>query len=138
MKKIIFILVTLVSFISASAQEEKIIDMNRTFNISGECIMFSKTPVPKREDLCNLTFEFANKVLINENSVTLKLKDADGHAVDFYSWNDGVHIMLLIGKDGNKMYTVSDDTFSHLRIMEIEKGKWGISVSSELIDEWAK
>ena len=100
--------------------------------------MFSKKPVPKREDLCNLTFEFANKVLINENSVTLKLKDADGHAVDSYSWNDGVHIMLLIGMDGNKMYTVNDDIFSHLRIMEIEKGKWGISVSSELIEEWAK
>jgi len=138
MKKLFFILVTLVSVLSVRAQEEKVIDMNRTFNISGECIMFSKTVVPKREDLCNLTFEFANKVLINENSVTLKLKDTEGHAVDFYSWNDGVHILLLIGKDGNKIYTVNDDTFSHLRIMEIEKGKWGISVSSELIDEWAK
>ena len=37
-------------------------------------------------------------------------------------WSEGVNVTMKITKDGTTMYDVSDDLFSHLRIMKMDMG----------------
>lgn len=115
--------------------EPRLISMNRNFNVSGTCILYSKEKLPKETDRCNLTWELRNNVIGGENYVTFSVRDSEGRMQDRASWNGGVNVSLLISDDGSKMYSVSDELFSHLRIMELSGGNYGISICSVLTGE---
>lgn len=82
-----------------------------------------------------MIWELSQKIYDESRLITLTLKDNESNAIDYYSWKDGETLILFVS-EGLKMYIVKDEYFSHLRLIELEKDKWGISLSSELTEEW--
>ncbi len=140
MKRIVSITILLLVTLIVNAQED-LIPMNRNFNLSGKCVLFSKTRLPRAEDKCDLRWELHNNVSLGENYVDFKLLDNDGHVVEYASWNEGISVIMLRGEDKSKSYFVNDELFSHLRIIEFkdvdgyDEPIYGISLCTELIND---
>lgn len=106
MKKVLFLLLLCMPLLSVAQEgEDKIIDMNRNFNIGGKCILFTKSKNPQPTDKCDYTWELKNSRVASENFVTLKIKDADGHIVEHSSWHDGVNVFMIRTPDKKTITT---------------------------------
>lgn len=137
MKKVLFLLLLCMPLLSVAQEgEDKIIDMNRNFNIGGKCILFTKSKNPQPTDKCDYTWELKNSRVASENFVTLKIKDADSHIVEHSSWHDGVNVFMIRTPDKKDNYYVNDDVFSHLRIYEYEDGTYSVHLYSVIIADY--
>lgn len=134
MKKVLFI--ALLILMTATVQAQEIIDLNRNFNLSGKCVLFTKTRMPQESDKCDMTWELTNKVIGNSNFVTLKMKDADGRYADVVSFGDDVSVFMYIFDDKKKNIIVSDDTFSHLKIYQHEGDQYMVHLYSSLFSDY--
>lgn len=134
MKKVLFI--ALFILMTATAQAQEIIDLNRNFNLSGKCVLFTKTRMPQELDKCDMTWELTNKVIGNSNFVTLKMKDADGRYTDVVSFGENVSVFMYIFDDKKKNIVVSDDEFSHLKIYQYEGDQYMVHLYSSLFSDY--
>ena len=134
MKKLLFLLIGMLvaSIMSAQENESKFIDMNRDFKVSGECAFFCKTESPNPSDACDLIWELSNQRIGEDNFVILIVKDKNDKIIESVTWKENIDVFLL--KTGEKRnYIVNDDTFSHLRIIEQDKGKYAVHLYSDLL-----
>ena len=134
MKKVF--LFALFILMTATTRAQEIIDLNRNFNLSGQCVLFTKTRMPQESDKCDMTWELTNKVIGNSNFVTLKMKDADGRYTDVVSCGENVSVFMYISDDKKKNIVVSDNEFSHLKIYQHEGDQYMVHLYSSLFSDY--
>ena len=149
MKKVLFIMLMLSMGLMAQAQEQangtqdsvqvenkadsvqvenkadsvRVVDMNRTFSVGGNALMLLRSNNATKKDMKPLAWTLKNDRIGDTNIVVLEVKNRrTGETEAYQSWNEGVNITMSIFKDGSTMYDVSDDLFSHLRIMKVQLG----------------
>lgn len=118
-----------------SKPKEQLISMNRDFNLGGHCSFFCKQKQALPDDVCDLKWELKNTVIGQDNHITLSIYDRDGSLYDYRSWGKGANASLLINEKGMKTYCVSDDTFSHLFIIEQENEDYIIRLFTEMLQK---
>lgn len=134
MKKVF--LFALFILMTATAQAQEIIDLNRNFNLSGKCVLFTKTQKPQQSDQCDMTWELTNSVITGNNFVVLKMKNADGKYVDAVSFSDNINVFMMIDDDKKKSIIVADDTFAHLKIYQYEGDQYMVHLYSSLFSDY--
>lgn len=111
---------------------------NRTFNLSGKSVWFSRESPPNTSLLCYWYWELSSQNIGDGNYVKLSMKDGDGHLKDYASWTN-VNVVMKKKGDGGRTYMVYDDMFLHLYIIEYtsgpEKGLWGVNLNSTLLQK---
>ena len=105
------------------ADSIRIVDMNRTFSVGGNAIMLLRSNNAAKKDLRPLEWTLKNDRVNETNIVVLEVKNRRTGDLEAYQvWSEGVNVTMKITKDGTTMYDVSDDLFSHLRIMKMDMG----------------
>ena len=105
------------------ADSVRVVDMNRTFSVGGNAIMLLRSNNAAKKDLKPLEWTLKNDRIGDTNIVVLDVKNKrTGETEAYQSWSEGVNITMSIYPDGTTMYDVSDDLFSHLRIMKVKLG----------------
>ena len=105
------------------ADSIRIVDMNRTFSVGGNAIMLLRSNNAAKKDLRPLEWTLKNDRVNETNIVVLEVKNLRTGDLEAYQvWSEGVNVTMKITKDGTTMYDVSDDLFSHLRIMKMDMG----------------
>ena len=140
MKKVLFILLMLSMGLMAQAQEQanstqdsvqvenkadsvRVVDMNRTFSVGGNALMLLRSNNAAKKDMKPLAWTLKNDRVNETNIVVLEVKNRRTGDLEAYQvWSEGVNVTMKITKDGTTMYDVSDDLFSHLRIMKMDMG----------------
>ena len=137
MKKVLFLFMMCMAVISAYSQNKHVV-IDRNCKLSGQAFAILKTEKVSPQDAQFLSdgsqWYIDNKRIGNKNYVSFWIETPNGKKKEYNSWNDhGVTVYILNGDEGTKSYTVSDDTFCYLVIIEIEKGKYLIQLhTSEL------
>ena len=135
MKKVLLTLVLMLAGMTAGAQEtndtvkadtvkteKKSVVINTNFNMAGDAILLSKSAHVSRSDFKPLKWELTNEVVGGKNFITLKvINKKTGQQEEFKTWNEGVSMMMEKTKD-TTIYSVYDETFIHLRILEMPQG----------------
>ena len=152
MKKVLFIMLMLSMGLMAQAQEQanstqdsvqvenkadsvRVVDMNRTFSVGGNAFMLLLSNNASKKEMRQLEWVLKNDRISDTNIVTLEVKNRRTGDLEAYQvWTDGVNVTMKIMSDGTTLYDVSDDTFSHLRIMKMDIGTI-IMFYSELIKQ---
>lgn len=140
MKKLFTIAIMLLAGLTANAQEKndsiRDIDMNRTFNAGGKALMCLRSANAEKRDLKPLTWTLENNRIGDQNIVLLKVVNAKtGETEAMQTWNGNVNIAMRVNeKDKTKSYFILDDTFYHLRILDIGQGVSVILLYSDLKD----
>jgi len=132
MKKLLFIMLMLSMGLMAQAQEQtdstrvdsvQVIDMNRTFSVGGNAMMLLRSNNAAKKDMKPLEWTLKNDRIGDTNIVVLEVKNRrTGETEAHQMWSEGVNVTMKITKDGTTMYDVSDDLFSHLRIIKMNVG----------------
>ena len=149
MKKVLFIMLMLSMGLMAQAQEQanstqdsvqvenkadsvqvenkadsvRVVDMKRTFSVGGNALMLLRSNNAAKKDMNPLEWTLKNDRINDTNIVVLEVKNRrTGETEAHQIWSDGVNVTMKITKDGTTMYDVSDDLFSHLRIMKTNIG----------------
>lgn len=149
MKKVLFIMLMLSMGLMAQAQEQanstqdsvqvedkadsvqmenkadsvRIVDMNRTFSVGGNALMLLRSNNAAKKDMKPLAWTLKNDRIGDTNIVVLEVKNRrTGETEAYQSWSESVNVTMKITKDGTTMYDVSDDLFSHLRIVKMNIG----------------
>ena len=149
MKKVLFIMLMLSMGLAAQAQDQangtqdsvqvenkadsmqvenksdsiRVVDMNRTFSVGGNALMLLRSNNATKKDMKPLAWTLKNDRIGDTNIVVLEVKNRrTGETESYQSCNDGVNVTMKITNDGTTMYDVSDDIFSHLRIMKVQLG----------------
>lgn len=135
MKRISIIMLMLLAVLAVGAQEmndtvkadtvkteKKKVVINTNFNAAGDAILLAKSASVSRSDFKPLKWELTNEVVGGKNFITLKVTNKKtGNQEEYKTWNEGVSLMMEKTKD-TTIYTVYDDTFIHLRILEMQQG----------------
>lgn len=135
MKKLLSIAIMLLAVLAVGAQEmndtvkadtvkmeKKKVVINTNFNMAGDAILLAKSASVSRNDFKPLKWELTNEVVGGKNFITLKVTNKKtGNQEEYKTWNEGVSLMIEKTKD-TTIYTVYDDTFIHLRILEMQQG----------------
>ena len=101
----------------------RVVDMNRTFSVGGNALMLLRSNNASKKDMKPLAWTLKNDRIGDTNIVVLEVKNRrTGETEAYQSWSEGVNVTMKITKDGTTMYDVSDDLFSHLRIMKVKLG----------------
>lgn len=149
MKKSLFIMLMLSMVLAAQAQEQtngtqdsvrvenkadsvqvenkadsiRVVDMNRTFSVGGNALMLLRSNNAAKKDMKPLEWTLKNNRIGDTNIVALEVKNRrTGETEAYQTWSEGVNVTMKITKDGTTMYDVSDDLFSHLRIIKVQLG----------------
>ena len=149
MKKVLFIMLMLSMGLMAQAKEQansthdsvqvenkadsvqvenksdsvRVVDMNRTFSVGGNALMLLRSNNAAKKDMKPLEWTLKNDRINDTNIVVLEVKNRrTGETEAPQIWSDGVNVTMKITNDGTTMYDVSDDIFSHLRIMKTNIG----------------
>ena len=146
MKKLLFTIAMLLTISAASAQDaadttttktataqQQVIPMNRTFSVGGKALMCLRSKTATKNDMKALTWTLSNDRIADKNIVVLDVKDARTDRTEAHQLWDGVEVYLTKDKKGSTMYTVQDDMFSHLRIVDIGGDTYVIMFFSELL-----
>ena len=135
MKHLTIIMLMLLAVLAVGAQEmndtvksdtvktekQKVV-INTNFNMAGDAILLAKSASVSRNDFKPLKWELTNEVVGGKNFITLKVTNKKtGNQEEYKTWNEGVSLMIEKTKD-TTIYTVYDDTFIHLRILEMQQG----------------
>ena len=130
----LMILFALMVAMTATAQEQ-VVDMNRTFSVGGKALLLLRSAKAEKKDLKALTWILENNHIGDTNILTLKVKnEKTGENECHQTWND-VNITMTKGDDGLLKYTVTDDMFVHLRVIEFQKDMYMILFYSELLEK---
>ena len=101
----------------------RVVDMNRTFSVGGNALMLLRSNNAAKKDMKPLEWTLKNDRINDTNIVVLEVKNRrTGETEAHQIWSDGVNVTMKITNDGTTMYDVSDDIFSHLRIMKTNIG----------------
>lgn len=149
MKKVLFIMLMLSMGLMAQAQDQAngtqdsvqvenkadsvqvknkadsvlVVDINRTFSVGGNALMLLRSNNAAKKDMKPLAWTLKNDRIGDTNIVVLEVKNRrTGETEAYQSWSEGVNVTMKITKDGTTMYDVSDDLFSHLRIIKMNVG----------------
>ena len=118
---------------STKVDSVQVVDMNRTFSIGGNALLLLRSNSANKRDMKPLAWTLQNDRIGENNVVVLDVKNKrTGETEAHQLWSEGVNITMKITKDGTVLYDVSDDMFSHLRIMKANVGTI-IMFYSELI-----
>lgn len=105
------------------ADSVRIVDMNRTFSVGGNALMLLRSNNAAKKDMKPLAWTLKNDRIGDTNIVVLEVKNRrTGETEAYQSWSESVNVTMKITKDGTTMYDVSDDLFSHLRIVKMNIG----------------
>lgn len=108
---------------STKVDSVQIVDMNRTFSIGGNALLLLRSNNASKRDMKPLEWTLKNDHIGDTNVIVLDVKNKrTGETEAHQLWSDGVNIRMKITKDGTVLYEVSDDLFSHLRIMKASVG----------------
>lgn len=100
-----------------------VVDMNRTFSVGGNALMLLRSNNAAKKDMKPLEWTLKNNRIGDTNIVVLEVKNRrTGETEAYQSWSESVNVTMKITKDGTTMYDVSDDLFSHLRIVKTNIG----------------
>lgn len=120
---------------STQVDSVQVIDMNRTFSVGGNAIMLLRSNTASKSDAKPLTWTLKNDRIGETNVVVLDVKNSrTGETEAHQLWSDGVNVTMRITKDGTILYQVSDDLFSHLRILKMKMATV-IMFYSELLNQ---
>lgn len=114
---------------TAGAQEKndtisniEVIDLNRTFSVGGSAILCLRSNEASKKDLKSLNWTLKNDRIGETNLVVLEVKNSrDGSNVAYQTWSD-VQVRMKTKDKKPILYEVYDDTFSHLRIANVDMG----------------
>ena len=128
MRKFLFFALLMVGM-TAGAQEKndtisniEVVDMNRTFSVGGRAILCLRSNEASKKDLKSLDWTLKNDRIGETNLVVLEVKNSrDGSNVVYQSWSD-VQVRMKTKDKKPVLYEVYDDTFSHLRIVNVDMG----------------
>jgi len=108
---------------STRVDSVQVIDMNRTFSVGGNAMMLLRSNNAAKKDMKPLEWTLKNDRIGDTNIVVLEVKNRrTGETEAHQLWSEGVNVTMKITKDGTTMYDVSDDLFSHLRIIKMNVG----------------
>jgi len=108
---------------STRVDSVQVIDMNRTFSVGGNAMMLLRSNNAAKKDMKPLEWTLKNDRIGDTNIVVLEVKNRrTGETEAHQMWSEGVNVTMKITKDGTTMYDVSDDLFSHLRIIKMNVG----------------
>lgn len=113
--------------------QKQVIPMNRTFSVGGKAIMCLRSNTAMKNDMKALTWTLSNDRIADKNIVVLDVKNIRTGRTEAHQLWDGVEVYLVRNKKGSTMYTVQDDMFSHLRIIDIGDDTYVILFYSELL-----
>lgn len=142
MKRLITFALLLLT-ITAGAQEQtdsvkpkmKKVEITTDFNMAGDAVLLAKSNKISRSDFKPLKWELTNQLIGNVNFITLKItNEKTGNLEEIKSWKENAHLMMEINDKKQKIYTVYDDTFIHMRIVELPQGN-GILLFSALREQ---
>lgn len=126
MKKIVALLLMLLSVMSLSAQRNIVLDRN--FNVSGKLAAFCEKADPQPDDIMlvedGYSWHLKNTAISESNYVEFWIsKDFDDQRLYYSSWSKDIKVVLLRNDDGKvKGYIVADGEFIHLTISINGKG----------------
>ena len=109
--------------VESKADSIRVVDMNRTFSVGGNALMLLRSNNAAKKDMKPLEWTLKNDRIGDTNIVVLEVKNRrTGETEAYQTWSEGVNVTMKITNDGTTMYDVSDDLFSHLRIMKMNVG----------------
>lgn len=131
MKKVLTIIALMFVAIAASAQEEvtdttkksnPVVEkmlLDRTFSITDNALMFSRTTKVSRSNFGVYEWTLKNDHIGDSNIIVFDIRNKKtGERIAHQSWSDGAHILMEIRENGDKAYYVLDDLFTHLTIIQ--------------------
>ena len=108
---------------STKVDSVQVVDMNRTFSVGGNALLLLRSNSASKRDMKQLEWTLKNDRIGDTNVVVLDVKNRrTGETEAHQLWSDGVNVTMKTTKDGTILYEVSDDLFSHLRIMKANVG----------------
>lgn len=136
MKKIIVLLVLMLAVLTASAQDTKRIIVDRNMTLSGTLYAFTKDEQVKDENfqIANegVKWYIKNMAAGGQNFVTFWIETPSGSTLEYNSWKEhGVAVYIIKDKDKTN-YVIKDDTFSYLRMVEIN-GKHAVQLCTLML-----
>ena len=144
MKRTLTIIALLFVTIVASAQTEndttkksknpvvEKITLDRTFNISDNAVLFTKTTRVDKSSFGLYEWNLKNDRIGESNIIVFDIKNKiTGRIAAHQSWSENTHVLMAIYANGEKAYCVEDDMFTHLMIIPVE-GTYSIIMTSEL------
>ena len=110
---------------------EKIM-LDRTFNISDNAVLFTKTTRVDKSSFGLYEWNLKNDRIGENNIIVFDIKNKiTGRNVAHQSWSENTHVLMAIYANGEKAYCVEDDMFTHLMIIPVE-GTYSIIMTSTL------
>lgn len=104
-------------------KENRVVEITTNFNIGGDAIMLTRGAGVSLRDFKPLRWELTNETFGDKNFITLKVVNSrTGNTEAVKSWKDGIHLKINVNEKGEQTFTVYDDTFVHLIIVENQKG----------------
>jgi hypothetical protein len=144
MKRTLTMIALLLVTIVASAQTEndttkksknpvvEKITLDRTFNISDNAVLFTKTTRVDKSSFGLYEWNLKNDRIGETNIIVFDIKNKiTGRIAAHQSWSENTHVLMEIFANGEKAYCVEDDMFIHLMIIPVE-GTYSIIMTSEL------
>ena len=144
MKRTLTIIALLLAMIVASAQTEndttkkdknpvvEKIMLDRTFNISDNAILFTKSSKVDKGNFGLYEWNLKNDRIGESNVIVFNIENKKtGHNAAHQSWSEDAHVRMDIYANGEKAYCVEDDMFIHLVIIPLQ-GTYGIIMNSTL------
>ena len=144
MKRTLTMIALLLVTIVASAQTEndttkksknpvvEKIMLDRTFNISDNAVLFTKTTRVDKSSFGLYEWNLKNDRIGENNIIVFDIKNKiTGRNVAHQSWSENTHVLMAIYANGEKAYCVEDDMFTHLMIIPVE-GTYSIIMTSTL------
>ena len=144
MKRTLTMIALLLVTIVASAQTEndttkksknpvvEKIMLDRTFNISDNAILFTKSTRVNKSSFGLYEWNLKNDRIGESNIIVFDIKNKrTGHNAAHQSWSEDAHVRMDIYANGEKAYYVEDDMFIHLMIIPAQ-GTYGIIMNSTL------
>ena len=144
MKRTLTMVALLLVMIVASAQTEndttkksknpvvEKIMLDRTFNISDNAILFTKSTKVDKGNFGLYEWNLKNDRIGESNVIVFNIENKKtGHNAAHQSWSEDAHVRMDIYANGEKAYCVEDDMFIHLVIIPLQ-GTYGIIMNSTL------
>ena len=136
MRKLIALLLLLLAVHTASAQESKRIVVDRNMTLSGTLYAFTKEEEIKDENfkIANegVKWHIKNMTAGGENYVSFWIETPSGSTIEYNSWKEHGVAVYIVKDDGKTNYVVKDDTFSYLRMVEIN-GKHAVQLCTLML-----
>ncbi|MBQ4388005.1 MAG: hypothetical protein II822_10440 [Prevotella sp.] len=135
MKKSIAIITMLLVFLIARAQDQKRIVVDRNVTLSGPLYAITLEKDPKNLSVMKdgVKWYLENKNIGHKNFITFWITTPDGTESEYHSWHEHGVAIIVLREDGKTNYVVKDDTFSYVRIVEVD-GKNAVHLHTLMLE----